>query len=193
MNNICHLSYAFFGFREAFAKDQCYKLFRESFAASVLAFAEPSDINSLTSYYTSGFLCCSFHYKMWCFFLFLRSSLYRRSLRLLDCFTGQWTKRLAICIPVAFPSQSQGLLNEGLGVDWAQGFGEALASKRIIPFGNIGNWMQSAPASIAWTASLHWKGEFLGTFALWICVRPGALLLCIGRRVFEPGWVKSNR
>ena len=58
-SNICHLSYAFLGFREAFAKDQCYKLFRESFAASVLAFAEPSDINSLTSYCTSGFLRCS--------------------------------------------------------------------------------------------------------------------------------------
>lgn len=52
--------------------------------------------------------------------------------------------------------------------------------------------MQSAPASIAWTASLPWKGEFLGTFALWICVRPGALLFRIGRRVFEPGWMKSK-
>ena len=49
----------FFGFRDPFVKDQCYKLFRESFAASVLAFAEPSDINSLTSCYTSGFLRCS--------------------------------------------------------------------------------------------------------------------------------------
>ena len=43
-----------------FAREHCYKLFRKSFAASILAFAEPSDINSLTTQYMSGFRRCSF-------------------------------------------------------------------------------------------------------------------------------------
>ena len=42
-----------------FAREHCYKLFRKSFAASILAFEEPSDINSLTTQYMSGFRRCS--------------------------------------------------------------------------------------------------------------------------------------
>lgn len=51
---------------------------------------------------------------------------------------GSGRNGLATCIPVALPGQSQGLLNEGLGVDWAQGFGEKLTPERIISFGNTG-------------------------------------------------------
>ena len=35
-----------------------------------------------------------------------------------------------------------------------------------------------------------WNGGVLGMCAPWICVRPGALLLRIGRHVFGAGWMK---
>ena len=43
----------------AFAREHYYKLFRKSFAASILAFAEPSDINVLTTQYMRAFRHCS--------------------------------------------------------------------------------------------------------------------------------------
>ena len=39
-------------------------------------------------------------------------------------------------------------------------------------------------------ACTFWNGEVLGMCAPWICVRPGALLLRIGRHVFGAGWRK---
>ena len=48
----------------AFAREHYYKLFRKSFAASILAFAEPSDINSLTTQYMSGFRRCSCEFSI---------------------------------------------------------------------------------------------------------------------------------
>ena len=35
-----------------------------------------------------------------------------------------------------------------------------------------------------------WNGEVLGMFPAWICMRAGAQLLRIGRRVFEAAWIK---
>ena len=52
----------------AFAREHYYKLFRKSFAASILAFAEPSDINSLTTQYMSGFRRCSNSCILWMWF-----------------------------------------------------------------------------------------------------------------------------
>ena len=48
----------------AFAREHYYKLFRKSFAASILAFAEPSHINSLTTQYMSGFRRCSYRHPV---------------------------------------------------------------------------------------------------------------------------------
>ena len=63
-SNICHLSYIdIYCIFSAFAKLSQKISVTNSFAnlsrPAFLAFAEPSDINSLTSYYTSGFLRCS--------------------------------------------------------------------------------------------------------------------------------------
>ena len=41
-------------------------------------------------------------------------------------------------------------------------------------------------------ACTFWNGEVLGMCAPWLCVRPGALLLRIGRHVFGAGWRKSK-
>ena len=45
----------------AFAREHYYKLFHKSFAASILAFAEPSDIIARTQY-MNGFRRCSSEY-----------------------------------------------------------------------------------------------------------------------------------
>ena len=83
--------------------------------------------------------------------IFFRSFFNCRSLRFLDCFTGQspgsGRNKLAISIPVppalqgSWPSPSQSSLTRGweaagLG-GWGWGFGQELAPERIIPF-NIG-------------------------------------------------------
>ena len=95
-------------------------------------------------------------------FFFSRSFLDRRSLWLLDCFTGQspgiWTKRAATSIPVApalqgrWPSPSQSSLTRGweaagLG-GWAWGLGQELAPGWLVPF-NIGEMGAVLPFFLA--------------------------------------------
>jgi len=53
----------------AFAREHYDKLFRKSFAASILAFAEPSDIDALTTQYMSGFFAAQLPLsQVWCAF-----------------------------------------------------------------------------------------------------------------------------
>ena len=137
----------------AFAREHYYKLFRKSFAASILAFAEPSDINPLTTQYMSGFRCCSGEERdpLAVATNMPKNSIYSTFTYIWSFLTGKCTVNLPVPLGV-WDGKSQGF--SSLSFSTSQCWSDTMKIRNHHRFGRLG-------VGRTWFVSCH-SGVFMG-------------------------------